>query len=76
MFDQTAQVAHRSAGAFERPQLTMIMECVASDHPGVAAVAVRDGYRAGSHSEANALQGLEEDRKPGREYPLRNLGDL
>jgi hypothetical protein len=34
-------VAHRAAGAFERPQFTMIMECVASDHRGVGAVAVR-----------------------------------
>ena len=28
-------MAHGAAGAFERPQLTMIMECVASDHRGV-----------------------------------------
>lgn len=41
MLDQAAQVAHRAAGAFERPQFTMIMECVASDHRGVGAVAVR-----------------------------------
>jgi hypothetical protein len=30
MLDQAAQVAHRAAGAFERPQFTMIMECVAA----------------------------------------------
>src|SRR4029077_14336418 len=30
LLDQAAQVAHRAAGAFERPQFTMIMECVAA----------------------------------------------
>ena len=45
MFDKAAQMAHRAAGSFERPQLTMTMEGVASDHRRIGAVAVRVAHR-------------------------------
>lgn len=33
-------------------------------------------YQARVQAEANALQGIEEDRKPGREDPIRDVPDL
>jgi hypothetical protein len=76
MFDKAAQMAHRAAGSFERPQLTMIMEGVASDHRRIGAVAVRVAHREAAtvtaHSRRvervndDSLELAEEDDKVGR----------
>ena len=76
MFDQGAQVAHRAAGSFERPQLAMIMKGVASDHRRIGAIAVRVAHRKAATVTAHSrwvervnndsLELAEEDDEVGR----------